>query len=201
VFLIDASNPANEEQVTPNNTPGLKFNPYLFWHAGLNRNMVVYRSLQSATQSNLVIYVEETLGNGATWDYFATLSYDSIGSPDEKFLLSPEAFLYDNGQSIDTYLLFYTADELLIPEQTRGSVWIAKINDNASIDDMKISPATSRVRVEPEVHFPTPTSLPVFFYTQYSHPLDASCDLQTCIGFCVQNFNLRRITLSAQEMP
>jgi hypothetical protein len=46
--------------------------------------------------------------------------------------------------------------------------------------------------------------VPVFFYNQYSNAAEPSCPVLPCLNgapFCLQNFNLRRIVLTAQELP
>lgn len=207
VHLIDWSTQAVED-VTGTRT-GMKFNPYLFIHSLANKNMVAYRRMPNASQSDIDVYVEDTVGSGV-WTRLTTIDIDTLldddptADPDEVFLLSPEAFYYTVGGTTYTYLLFYAANDDEIPLSDHGSIWIARLSPNGDVAAKRINDNTaSLVRIEPEVYFSSPTARPVFYYNQLTDPECAT--VTECQGggqICLENFTLHRVVLSSDtDMP
>jgi hypothetical protein len=205
VFLIDAADPDGVAQIQVTSGAGIKFAPFLFFHEGLDTNMVVFREAPSLvpTQADIVVWKQDFPGS-ATWEEFMRITaadIDESGITGRNYLLSPEAFAYLGS----TWVIFSSSDDIEVAAQSDGNVWIARVPDNPEDDlaylrlNSRETGAEARSRFEGEVYFPN-SGVPVFFYSQLITNADTRCTFYA--GARLRNSELRRVTLSSpNELP
>jgi hypothetical protein len=194
------------------------FNPYLFYHVSAATNMVVdrEREINNFYSQDIVIYAEHSRGMH-DWYLFRKIRAADLSSNDDNgqkhteleqgrpYLLSPEAFTYQN----NTYVIFSSADSLMVGAQSDGNIWVARIDSDPQaplayvrVNDRPVvngHDMRARTRVEGEIYIGSTQVGPIVYYSQVTTAdddpnLPDGCPMGQ--GNFLRNFSLRKVPVT-----